>query len=87
MCVILIIYSLITVYAGFKDEALHSKLYKKEQRILDLISVASTVEAERLLKDLHHPSDALAPIISRDSIVSWREYWAIRKVHLEEMLQ
>ena len=79
-------YALITVCNGIRAEVLHNDLCKKEQQILNYIAAGNTAKTKELLKELELSSDAAAPAISRDSIVSWSEYWAIRKVYFEEML-
>ena len=84
--IVIVGYALITVYNGFRAEVLHNDLCKKEQQILNFIAVGNTEKAKELLRELEHPSEDAAPAISRDSIVSWSEYWAIRKVYFEEML-
>jgi hypothetical protein len=79
-------YALITVYNGFRAEVLHNDLCKKEQLILNYIAVGSTEKAQELLKELEHPSNAAAPLISRDSIVSWKTYWVAKRNYLEQQL-
>jgi hypothetical protein len=84
--ILIIGYALITVYNGLKDEVLHNDLCEKEQQILSIISVGNIDKAKELLKELEHPSDASAPLISRDSIVSWKTYWVAKRNYLEQQL-
>lgn len=84
--VVIVVYAFITVYNGFRAEVLHNDLCKKEQQILNFIAVGNTQKAQELLMELEHPSEAEAPAISRDSIVSWKTYWFIKKNFLQRQL-
>jgi len=87
VAVLLLLYALTNTYKGFKAEVLHNELCKREQKILNYISVGNLAEANKLLITLSHPSEKEAPSISRDSIVTWKEYWEIRKKILEESME
>ena len=80
-------YALITVYNGFRAEVLHNDLCKKEQQILNFIAVGNTEKAKELLRELEHPSEAAAPAISRDSIVTWKQYWETKRTLFKESIE
>ncbi len=87
LSIVLFIYASFKVYRGLNAEIQHNKLIRLESNILYYIDIGNLSEADKLINKLEHSSDEPAPSISRDSIVTWKQYWETKRTLFKESIE